>query len=1024
MTHGPSSTAKTTVVADEGAGTWDNVSATADKPSRPSMRFIIHGVTSLFFDGVRSATSLLARNYSSRESQRPIYTDSLAAGQAEVNNTAHNLPPLLLRNPRMSFKDRLGKLRLRAYGEIRQWSLKIGAMAFLCKRICETDNNVDEDGEIDEMAAFAPVLGKLRMDALPGHASSIRRSELLQDSGNYSQYIDEACDASRITIESPPLFGAYNILFPIRFADGTKWILKIPAAGGSENRWDASAARALESEALTMQLLTKKTSMPIPLVHAFDASIQNPLGCPYILMNYVDGRPLCERWFDSKHHGDLEAFRTRTLETLSAFMVQLTSFTYDRSGSLSFDAQGSINGLDPARIYDAATMHNNLYDDEASDEAPFCDIGPFHNLRDYLLHMIKGHRPPIERFGIGINRMLALFIEWLPEYYVKAPFGLAHPDYDLQNVLVEEDGTVCGLIDWDGVAAVPRSIGCESYPKWLTHDWDPFFYDFDNEFRGLDHERGPAEHSPEELNHYRTMYAKFMEKAVSGRQHGKTESTATGSRCPQPESCSYSESTRKSLLIGSLSAAAWNPLSTGEIVVRIFDDIEKMTALKDYNLASVGRVAHEVVLGSSGTPGHPVQEVTVVAEPANDDTIEYEDSDLREMAWILRYNEMDEGADIDGTQLPIAVGKKDCQQERASNLYSREVSEHSGSKKRKSLWTRRPWSKIRSLVHKASARLLSNNRGRDTPSPAHCFVIQNPDSKPIGTDRSQLSPSSRTSSSGPALSLVTTDKNSQVTELTDVSTQDGKMTTACTISDRSEENNSTISAPRATASPKPTFIGPKIKPEPDVREITDKPCYTTATENTADASASLPTTVEHSSEKVTKGGKGASSKPCKFIKVPCRLVRRVLAKLPGYCRKDTMTKTIESRRSVSHDAKERPVHPVGYSTHNERMTALKKAATQKCPTSLETSGAQSCAQIDSQPQSKPVVEEPKTTMNTKARSKASAIKKGQEDPIREEEEDDIGFMAASVCYALADGTLSEARMRRLKSGFLLLLDSL
>lgn len=74
--------------------------------------------------------------------------------------------------------------------------------------------------------------------------------------------------------------------------------------------------------------------------------------------------------------------------------------------------------------------------------------------------------------------MLRLFIGWILAYHVETPFGLAHPDYDIQNVLVTEDGTVCGLIDWDGVAAVPRSFGSESFPRWLTHDWDPFFYDY------------------------------------------------------------------------------------------------------------------------------------------------------------------------------------------------------------------------------------------------------------------------------------------------------------------------------------------------------------------------------------------------------------------------------------------------------------------------------------------------------------------------------------------------------------------
>lgn len=37
-------------------------------------------------------------------------------------------------------------------------------------------------------------------------------------------------------------------------------------------------------------------------------------------------------------------------------------------------------------------------------------------------------------------------------------------------------GTLAGIIDCDEVAAVPRSIGNESYPCCLTRNWDPAMY--------------------------------------------------------------------------------------------------------------------------------------------------------------------------------------------------------------------------------------------------------------------------------------------------------------------------------------------------------------------------------------------------------------------------------------------------------------------------------------------------------------------------------------------------------------------
>ncbi len=140
----------------------------------------------------------------------------------------------------MAIQDKLSKLGLRVCARAKEWRSRFSVISSLCKKIWR--NSSGDEEEVSDMAVFAPVLARVRLDALPEYASSIRKSGLLQDAQNSPQYIDEVCDTSQVTIESPPLYGAYNILFPIRFADGARWILKVPAAGGSEARWDNSAA--------------------------------------------------------------------------------------------------------------------------------------------------------------------------------------------------------------------------------------------------------------------------------------------------------------------------------------------------------------------------------------------------------------------------------------------------------------------------------------------------------------------------------------------------------------------------------------------------------------------------------------------------------------------------------------------------------------------------------------------------------------------------------------------------------------
>jgi hypothetical protein len=54
-------------------------------------------------------------------------------------------------------------------------------------------------------------------------------------------------------------------------------------------------------------------------------------------------------------------------------------------------------------------------------------------------------------------------------------FTLHQNDLDLQNILVDRDGNVTGIIDWDGAYAAPRCIGASAVPKFLRNDWYPAY---------------------------------------------------------------------------------------------------------------------------------------------------------------------------------------------------------------------------------------------------------------------------------------------------------------------------------------------------------------------------------------------------------------------------------------------------------------------------------------------------------------------------------------------------------------------
>lgn len=163
----------------------------------------------------------------------------------------------------------------------------------------------------DDTAIFAPVLSAVNLKCLPNFCAVIREASV-------DLVENQETPIEPITVESP-LFGSYHALFPIRFHDGLQWILKIPACGTPEH-FNESASAALRSETLTMQLVRRETSILVPDIFAFDATLDNELGVPFILMSFIQGIPLYDCWFDMKISKEKRRLhRTRTLDDTSSY---------------------------------------------------------------------------------------------------------------------------------------------------------------------------------------------------------------------------------------------------------------------------------------------------------------------------------------------------------------------------------------------------------------------------------------------------------------------------------------------------------------------------------------------------------------------------------------------------------------------------------------------------------------------------------------------------------------------------------
>ena len=428
-----------------------------------------------------------------------------------------------------------------------------------------------------DRARFATVLQNLKRDSIPSFASAVRYS------GHQSTGIIGTPTTPRpinCRLLSRITCGSFNAVFKLLFADGTLWVLKIPASGHHQC-WNVPAREALASEAFTMRLIRRETTVPVPEVFAFDASLENELGCPFILMELIHGKPLHEVWFvQGVSQAIREQIRIRSLQGIAEAMTQLNALAFDQGGSLLFDPKGNVAGIGTSNVVDLEKQLANMRSTDYDNTMAFCQRGPFTNPRSYLLSLLdarqgKGERCEVEQ---GAHKLLRLFIEWsiTDKSTEEKPFVLAHADLDNQNILVNNDGSLAGIIDWDWIGAVPRCIGCQSFPKFLTQDYDPANYAYDVD-AGTPLE-GYLADSPAELTYYRAIYAHFMESYLSEEDRvsmSKSRRYAAHVRKARKEAADL---TRRSLVTHTLYLAAQAPSRMKRSMVHLFDQIEDITA--------------------------------------------------------------------------------------------------------------------------------------------------------------------------------------------------------------------------------------------------------------------------------------------------------------------------------------------------------------------------------------------------------------------------------------------------------------
>ncbi|KAF4338494.1 altered inheritance of mitochondria 9 mitochondrial [Fusarium beomiforme] len=293
------------------------------------------------------------------------------------------------------------------------------------------------------------------------------------------------------------LSGSYNIVHIVQVED-LKLVIRIPATGWGDGM-TKDASDALASQVTTMRFIREKTRAPVPEVYNWDPTINNEISAPFICMSFVPGETVSSVWFNESIDTEArEQLRLNILTSLSVIMAKFSSLSFDKMGSIKQAEDGTIS-IGP--LYE--------WDENEDGSLHAKAVRTYFSTDEYLACNMQT-RTDDSVWDRAEAKMIEAILEHSSFLHSHSRFVLTPPDFDSQNILVDEEGNVTGLIGWDHCQTEPPQLGYAAYPGWITKDWDPLMY-------GWPYEQD-FEDSPETLQRYREHYNKEMCKALSGHE--------------------------------------------------------------------------------------------------------------------------------------------------------------------------------------------------------------------------------------------------------------------------------------------------------------------------------------------------------------------------------------------------------------------------------------------------------------------------------------------------------------------------
>lgn len=240
--------------------------------------------------------------------------------------------------------------------------------------------------------------------------------------------------------------GLNNLLFFIKCEnDQERYVLKV---GG-----DACEHIKTEAEVNAMIIVAKYTTIPIPRVVAYSSDKNNEFNAEWIVMTRTPGKPL--RTSSDDENDMWTSLSTEKKKSVIDQLVQYVSQIHSR------------------------IPHAALIGNYGSDEQICCDsnrLGPWRNYRDYFYDQLKLKIKTLKEEDVfepvreDILKSIEDFQKLELPNFQDLPNVFTHNDLGLQNLTVNDQAQIQGIIDWEWSGSYPI---CEEYFR----SYKPIVYD-------------------------------------------------------------------------------------------------------------------------------------------------------------------------------------------------------------------------------------------------------------------------------------------------------------------------------------------------------------------------------------------------------------------------------------------------------------------------------------------------------------------------------------------------------------------